>query len=181
MAKSSPADLPFWTVPGSQAIRDPIASTVSHLVPLHFVQTCTSAVCGEGSCQLHHVWFAARSCNQQLQPGLAAKVQTLCTDGARPRRLHCDAQPGDAPATRLFADSEWEAELFGSTLEKHLGSLLIFTRGDDALRSQGSRPFWASMLEHANVCARAGCLCKLRVHKRACTCKLGLQSTRACG
>lgn len=109
------------------------------------------------------------------------KVQTLCTDGARPRRPHCNAQPGDAPTTRLFADSEREAELFGSTLQKHLGGLFIFTQGDDDLQRQGSRPFWARMLEHANVCAHAGCLCKLCVHKCACMCKLGLQSTRACG
>lgn len=161
MAKSSLADPPFWTVPCSRVIRDPVASTVSCLVPLYFAHTCTSAVCGGGSCQLHHVWFAARSCNQRLQPGLAAKVQTLCTDGARPRRPHCDAQPGDAPATRLFADSEREAELFGSTLEKHLDSLLIFTQGDDALRSQGSRPFGASM-----------CKC-------VCTCRLPVQAACA--
>lgn len=142
MAKSSLAELPFRTVPCSQTIRDPVASTVSRLGPLDFVQTCTSAVCGGGSCQLHHVWFAARSCNQQLQPGLAAKVQALRTDGARPRRPRRDAQPGDAPATSLFAESEREAELFGSTLEKHLDSLLIFPPGDDALRSQGSKAFF---------------------------------------
>lgn len=82
--QSSPADLPVWAVLCSQAIADPIPSTVSRLVPLHFVQMCTSAVCGGGSCQLHPVWFAACFCNQWLQPELAAKVQMLRTDSVRP-------------------------------------------------------------------------------------------------
>lgn len=168
MAKSSLAELPFRTGPCSQAMRDPVASTVSHLGPLYFVQTCTSAVCGGGSCQLHHVWFAARSCNQQLQPRLAAKVQALCTDGARPRRPHRDAQPGDAPATSLFSDSEREAELFGSMLEKHLDSLLIFPLGDDALQSQGLKVFFgASVLARAHACVQAACASCVRTSARA--------------
>ena len=61
-----------------------------------------------------------RGCGTLLQPGLAAEVQTL--HSARPRRPRCDARPGDAPATRLFPDSEREAERFAATLEKHLGS-----------------------------------------------------------
>lgn len=83
--QSSPTDLPVWAVLCSQAIADPIPSTVSHLVPLHFVQMCTSAVCGGGSCQLHPVCLV---CSMLLQPMAAARAG--CEGSDAPHR-QCEA------------------------------------------------------------------------------------------
>lgn len=130
------------------------------------VQFVEGAAAGSIASGLRHA-LATCSCS----PDRLRRFRGSTRTGARPRRPPCRAQPGDAPATSLFAGSEREAERFGSTLEKHLGSLFILTQGDDALRSLGSRTFWARMLEPAKACthvepsAQAACA-QVCVHGR---------------
>lgn len=117
---------------------------------VHKCSLWRGAAAGSIMSGLQHA-LATCSCS----PGRLRRFRGSTRTGARPRRPPCHAQPGDAPATSLLAGSEREAERFGSTLEKHLGSLFILTQGDDALRSPGSRTFWARMLEPAKACTGA--------------------------